>query len=712
MRFINRFFSRILIILLMFLIVVPVGTYAADIDPVLALTWVPSYGDKSAFQGVVFRQDNSSFDENKYRISLYLQIEENGTYWVKPTYATPYVELNPDGTFLINYATGGSDEKARIIHLMLIPADYTPSSDFDATRARAIDYVKIVRTEQGQVMVSPQRQAPDMDNKGKPSGLKVSRDKLALNVGFYLQGRPGDSLEIHQITRQLDVIAEYADIVRFYSAGGEEAPAYAYSRSLGLFVIGTAWLSGNKTADRKELDALIEQCNNGYVSVACVGSETLIRGDLTADQLISDMEYVRVRLNDKSIPVTTADSAGKLLENYDVRAECDLLMPNCYPYWEGLEISEAADSFFSTVKALRAASPGKEIIVSETGWPTAGATEGEARAGETEASSYFAAVREWSLRSDTVVLWFAAADEPWKTADEGTAGAHWGLFDRNLSLKNCFTHMDVFRQAGDRTGQENSGDNNVISIDSIELNKKTMELKEGETKKLFATILPDNATDKNVIWSSSEPSIATVENGVVKGVKEGTTSITVKVGNQTASCSVTVISNETKLQNPFHDIYESDSYYNAVLWAYYANPQITNGMDTTHFGPNLTVTRGQAVTFLWRSQGCPEPISSYNPFKDVPSSEYFYKPILWGVEKGITKGLDSTHFNPMDTLSTQHIVTFMYRTKNPGHDGWSGSAAAWAADSNGKPFGVDIAVNNTTPCPRCNVVQFLYKLSK
>ena len=136
------------------------------------------------------------------------------------------------------------------------------------------------------------------------------------------------------------------------------------------------------------------------------------------------------------------------------------------------------------------------------------------------------------------------------------------------------------------------------------------------------------------------------------------------------------------------------------------------GMDETHFGPNLTVTRAQAVTFLWRSQGCPEPTSLNNPFVDVPSTEYYYKPVLWAVENNITKGTTDTTFDPEDTLTTAHIVTFLYRTKNPGMDGWNGEAAAWAADSNGKPFGVDIAVNNATPCPRCNVVQFLYKLSK
>ena len=79
------------------------------------------------------------------------------------------------------------------------------------------------------------------------------------------------------------------------------------------------------------------------------------------------------------------------------------------------------------------------------------------------------------------------------------------------------------------------------------------------------------------------------------------------------------------------------------------------------------------------------------------------------MEKGITKGIPATKFDPDGTLSTQHIITFLYRTKNPGKDGWSGEAAKWAADINGKPFGVDIPVNNGTLCPRCDVVVFIHR---
>jgi hypothetical protein len=165
-----------------------------------------------------------------------------------------------------------------------------------------------------------------------------------------------------------------------------------------------------------------------------------------------------------------------------------------------------------------------------------------------------------------------------------------------------------------------------------------------------------------------------------------------------------------ELENPFVDVFKSDEYYDAVLWAYYATPQITNGIDDTHFGPKKTVTRGQCAAFLWRAMGCPEPKSTYNPFVDVPTWQYYYKPILWAVENGITKGTDTTHFSPDQTLTTAHIITFLYRTKNPGKDGWYDVAANWAGTGyGGKPFGVNTKVNDTTDCPRAYVVMFLQK---
>ena len=444
---------------LMLTSLLPAGAAAAVSAPVIALTHVPAYGESAAFAGVVFMEDGGAFAAEDYRISLYLQLSEGDTYWVKPTYATPYAEVDADGTFSIAYATGGNDRQAQIIHIMLIPADFTPGSNFAETKARALDYVKVTRTADGGVTVSPQREAPMASIAHKNSGLTASSDHLAVNVGFYTEGAPGGGLSADLIRKQLDAVADFADTVRFYGAAGELYPAYETAHTLGFKVVGTAWLSRDKAANQKELDALIEHCNKGYVSVACVGSETLLRGDLTGEELIADIEYVRSHLTDQTIPVTTADDAGKLLEQSAVRTACDLLMPNCYPYWEDVELSKALASFASTIAAIQAAGPGKEIIVSETGWPTAGGTE----AGEAAAAQYFSAIRDWSLANHTLVLWFDAADEPWKTANEGADGAHWGLMDTGLVLKDGFAETDFFRAANAKIGLNNFTKKNVCS---------------------------------------------------------------------------------------------------------------------------------------------------------------------------------------------------------------------------------------------------------
>ena len=160
--------------------------------------------------------------------------------------------------------------------------------------------------------------------------------------------------------------------------------------------------------------------------------------------------------------------------------------------------------------------------------------------------------------------------------------------------------------------------------------------------------------------------------------------------------------------NPFVDVKEGAYYHDPVLWAFYADPQITDGMDDTHFGPNLTVTRGQCVTFLWRTMGKPEPAITRNPFTDVPADQYYYKAVLWAVEKGITDGMTDTTFEPDTTLSTAHIITFLYRTMSAGTDGWYQEAADWAVRRD-LLVGTGLTVAPNVNCPRGAVVTFLYR---
>lgn len=112
--------------------------------------------------------------------------------------------------------------------------------------------------------------------------------------------------------------------------------------------------------------------------------------------------------------------------------------------------------------------------------------------------------------------------------------------------------------------------------------------------------------------------------------------------------------------NPFVDVASGKYYYTAVLWAYYFSPQITSGTDKNHFSPNKLCTREQVVTFLWNLYDQPEPGSSYNPFKDVSSGKYYYKAVLWAYYEGITTGVDKTHFGVGTPCTRAQFVTFLY----------------------------------------------------
>ena len=112
-------------------------------------------------------------------------------------------------------------------------------------------------------------------------------------------------------------------------------------------------------------------------------------------------------------------------------------------------------------------------------------------------------------------------------------------------------------------------------------------------------------------------------------------------------------------ENPFSDVKEGEYYYSAVLWA--VENKITSGTSKTAFSPNASCTRAQVVTFLWRSEGEPEPSETSNPFKDVKEGEYYYNAVLWAVENEITSGTSATAFSPNASCTRAQVVTFLYR---------------------------------------------------
>ena len=109
----------------------------------------------------------------------------------------------------------------------------------------------------------------------------------------------------------------------------------------------------------------------------------------------------------------------------------------------------------------------------------------------------------------------------------------------------------------------------------------------------------------------------------------------------------------------FVDVASGTYYFRPVAWA--AESGVTTGTDATHFTPEGVCTRAQVVTFLWRAAGSPAPTTQVSPFTDVPADAYYHDAVLWAVEKNVTNGTSATTFSPGDTCTRAHVVTFLWR---------------------------------------------------
>ena len=112
-------------------------------------------------------------------------------------------------------------------------------------------------------------------------------------------------------------------------------------------------------------------------------------------------------------------------------------------------------------------------------------------------------------------------------------------------------------------------------------------------------------------------------------------------------------------ENPFTDVPEGAFYYEPVLWA--VENGITTGTTATTFNPTGDLLRAQVVVMLWRAAGMPEPESTVNPFTDVKETAFYYKAVLWAVESGITNGTSATTFGPNGITNRAQVVTFLWR---------------------------------------------------
>ncbi len=277
-------------------------------------------------------------------------------------------------------------------------------------------------------------------NKVTNSGLKdlwletLQNGMHGLCFSMYEDGqKPGDIITEEQVARRIKIIKPYTKWVRSFSCieGNEHIPKIA--KENGLKTMVGAWLSEDLELNEKEMEGLIALAKSGYVDIAAVGNEVLYRNDLTKEQLLGYIQRVKDALPD--VEVGYVDAYYEFSVHPELVDACDVVLSNCYPYWEGCPQEFSLNHMQQMYGQATDAARGKKVVITETGWPSQGESLRGAHSSKENAMKYFINSQVWSEKENVEMFYFSSFDESWKIGDEGEVGAYWGLWDKHEKLK-------------------------------------------------------------------------------------------------------------------------------------------------------------------------------------------------------------------------------------------------------------------------------------
>ena len=251
----------------------------------------------------------------------------------------------------------------------------------------------------------------------------------------YVEGQEtADILSETQIRRRLDIIIPHTQWIRSFSCtkGNELIPEIAQQK--GLKTLVGAWISEDRERNEKEIEALISMAKAGLVNIATVGNEVLHREEISEQELLQYIKRVRDALP-ITIPVGYVDAYYQFLDRPALVAACDLILINCYPFWEGADNSYALSYLNRMIELTKQVANGKKVIITETGWPSDGKNVDSAEPSTINAMKYFISVQKWAQENHIELFYFSSFDESWKVKQEGEVGAKWGIWDKNENLK-------------------------------------------------------------------------------------------------------------------------------------------------------------------------------------------------------------------------------------------------------------------------------------
>lgn len=254
----------------------------------------------------------------------------------------------------------------------------------------------------------------------------------------YTPFEPGDRNARHpsavspaRIDQDLRALRAYTDCLRLYTPLGNTPLVMEVASREGFQILLGAWIGSDLDQNEKEIDAALALTARypQTIRTLVVGNEVLLRREMSADRLAALIREVRER---SAVPVAYADVAHFIAFNPQVADAAELLMIHLLPYWDDPApppARQAVGQVLTQYREFHQQFPHKELMLGETGWPSAGRARGPGRASRLEQARF---IREFARAAQPVGIRYnliEAIDQPWKRAAEGTVGGYWGLLD-------------------------------------------------------------------------------------------------------------------------------------------------------------------------------------------------------------------------------------------------------------------------------------------
>ncbi|MBK8520076.1 MAG: glycosyl hydrolase family 17 protein [Ferruginibacter sp.] len=245
--------------------------------------------------------------------------------------------------------------------------------------------------------------------------------------------KPGDIISEEQVRHRMEILKPHTRWIRSFSCteGNELIPKVA--KEMGIKTLVGAWLGNDPEINQREIEGLIKLAKEGLVDIAAVGNEVMYRNDLSEDELLDFINHVKAEI--PNVPIGYVDAYYEFSHRPRITEACDVILCNCYPFWEGCPAESSLDYMQQMYNQAKDAANGKEVIITETGWPSQGENLKGAVPGEKSAKDYFINTQLWSSNENIPVFYFSSFDESWKVGAEGTVGAYWGIWDKHEKLK-------------------------------------------------------------------------------------------------------------------------------------------------------------------------------------------------------------------------------------------------------------------------------------